>query len=160
MTTSRPLAHALLTAALLGLAPFAPAQAQAPAAPDSATTNAGADALYRQLGAQPGLLRLVDDFLARLLADPRMAPFFKDINHQHFKAQLVAQFCEVSGGPCQLKGPDMKTAHAGIDITKRDFNALVEVLQLSMATQGISFRTQNQLLARLAPMHRDIINTP
>lgn len=118
------------------------------------------DSLYQQLGGQPGLMTLMDDFMARLLADKRMNPFFKDVDHKHVKAQLVAQFCEVSGGPCKLKGPDMKKAHAGMDITKRDFNALVEVLQDSMSAQGIAFSTQNKLLAKLAPMHRDIINTP
>ena len=29
-----------------------------------------------------------------------------------------------------------------------------------MDAQGIGFGTQNKLLARLAPMHREIINTP
>jgi hemoglobin len=47
-----------------------------------------------------------------------------------------------------------------MDITRGDFNALVEVLQDTMDAQGIEFREQNRLLARLAPMHRDIINTP
>lgn len=137
----------LLCAALLGLTLKAHAQ---PAD----------DSLYRQLGGQPGLTALMDDFMTRLLADKRMSPFFKDVDHKHVKAQLVAQFCEVSGGPCKLKGPDMKKAHSGMDITKGDFNALVEVLQDSMSAQGIAFSTQNKLLARLAPMHRDIINTP
>jgi hemoglobin len=36
----------------------------------------------------------------------------------------------------------------------------VEVLQDTMDAQGIPFRDQNRLLARLAPMHREIINTP
>jgi hemoglobin len=118
------------------------------------------DALYQQLGAQPGLVKLVDDFMVRLLADPRMNPFFKDVDQAHVKAELVTQFCEVSGGPCRRKGPDMKQAHAGMDINKNNFNALVEVLQQAMEAQGIAFTTQNKLLARLAPMHRDIINTP
>jgi hemoglobin len=118
------------------------------------------DTLYQQLGAQPGLTRLMDDFMTRLLDDPRMNPFFKDVDHKHVKEQLVIQLCEVSGGPCQRKGPDMKTAHSGMDINKNNFNALVEVLQDSMDAQGIAFSTQNKLLAKLAPMHRDIINTP
>ena len=127
------------------------------AAPAAAQTD---DSLYQQLGGQAALLTLMDDFMTRLLADKRMGPFFKDVDHQHVKAQLVAQFCEVSGGPCKLKGPDMKKAHSGMDVTKGDFNALVEVLQQSMDAQGIGFGTQNKLLARLAPMHREIINTP
>jgi hemoglobin len=122
--------------------------------------TAADDTLYQQLGAQPGLTTLMDNFMTRLLADPRMNPFFKDVDHKHVKAELVTQLCEVSGGPCKRKGPDMKQAHAGMDINKNNFNALVEVLQQSMDAQGIAFSTQNRLLAKLAPMHRDIINTP
>ena len=118
----------------------------------------GNDALYQQLGGQAGLVKLMDDFMARLLADPRMNPFFKDVDQQHVKEQLVAQFCEVSGGPCKLKGPDMKRVHAGFDIDRAAFNALVEVLQQAMDAQGIPFGAQNRLLAQLAPMHRDIVN--
>ena len=118
------------------------------------------DALYQQLGGQSGLVKLMDDFMLRLLADARMNAFFKDTDQKHIKEELVAQFCEVSGGPCKRKGPDMKKAHAGIDVTKANFNALVEVLQQSMDAQGIAFGAQNRLLAKLAPMHRDIINTP
>jgi hemoglobin len=44
-----------------------------------------------------------------------------------------------------------------MEITKTDFNALVEVLQKSMDAQGVDFSSQNQLLAKLAPMHRDVI---
>lgn len=118
------------------------------------------DSLYQQLGGQPGLVKLMDDFMVRLLADKRMNPFFKEVDQAHVKEQLVVQFCEVSGGPCRRQGPDMRKAHDGMDIRKGDFNALVEVLQESMSAQGIGFGTQNKLLARLAPMHRDIINTP
>jgi len=125
-----------------------------------AAAAAADDALYRALGGQPGLVTLVDDFLPRLQADERLAIFFKDIDAPHFRAQLVAQFCEVAGGPCRLTGPDMKKAHSGFDIHKAQFNALVEVLQHSMEAQGIPFGTQNRLLARLAPMHRQIVNAP
>ena len=118
------------------------------------------DALYQQLGGQRGLVTLMDDFMVRLLADPRMNPFFKDTDQKHIKEELVAQFCEVSGGPCRRNGPDMKKAHSGIDVTKANFNALVEVLQQSMDAQGVPFAAQNRLLAKLAPMHREIINTP
>jgi hemoglobin len=118
------------------------------------------DMLYRQLGGQPGLVKLMDDFMVRLLADPRMYPFFKDTDQAHLKQQLVAQFCELSGGPCHRVGHDMTKVHAGVDITKADFNALVEVLQHSLDAQGIAFGTQNRLLAKLAPMHREIVNAP
>jgi hemoglobin len=50
----------------------------------------------------------------------------------------------------------MRTAHKGFDIGRDQFNALVEDLQKAMNEKGIPFRAQNKLLAKLAPLHRDI----
>ena len=86
-----------------------------------------------------------------------VTPHFKEANRKHVKEQLVEQFCQVTGGPCVYRGSDMKASHADLKIGRGDFNALVEVLQQAMDAQGIPFRAQNQLLAQLAPMHRDII---
>lgn len=113
--------------------------------------------LYQAFGEKAGLVTLMDDFMERLLADPRTGPHFKPANQQHVKEQLVEQFCALGGGPCVYQGADMKTAHAELDIRKSDFHALVEVLQRSMDAQGIPFARQNQMLALLAPMHRDTI---
>jgi hemoglobin len=124
------------------------------------STVASDDSLFRAFGGQRGLVVLMDDFMARLLADQRMNPFFKDTDQKHIKEQLVVQFCQVAGGPCKLAKPDMKKPHSGVDIAMADFNALVEVLQQSMDAQGIPFGVQNRLLAKLAPMHRDIVNVP
>ncbi len=115
------------------------------------------DALYQALGAKPGLEALMGVFVAGLKADSRIGVQFKDTKSSYLQEQLVDQFCVVSGGPCIYKGADMKTSHANMEITKSQFNALVEVLQVAMDKQGIAFATQNQLLARLAPMHRDVI---
>jgi hemoglobin len=122
-----------------------------------AQTSASSDQLYKSFGEKPGLVVLMDDFMTRLLADPRTGPHFKPANQQRVKEQLVEQFCALSGGPCVYKGADMKSSHANLDIKKSDFHALVEVLQQSMDAQGIAFREQNKMLALLAPMHRDII---
>lgn len=147
--TSTVLAIAMATSTWMAL----PAQAQT----NPMASAAASAPLYQALGEKAGLTALMDDFMARLLADPRTAPFFKPANQQHIKEMLVVQFCMVSGGPCTYKGVDMKTAHASMDITKGDFNALVEVLQQSMDATGIPFTAQNALLAKLAPMHRDVI---
>jgi hemoglobin len=123
----------------------------------SAQTMSSSSALYQAFGEKAGLVKLMDDFVPRLQADPRLAEAFKNANVVNLKSQLVNQICQVSGGPCEYKGPDMKVTHSSMDITKTDFNALVEVLQKSMDAQGIPFSNQNQLLAKLAPMHRDVI---
>ena len=115
------------------------------------------DQLYKAFGEKAGLVVLMDDFMVRLLADPRTGPHFQPANQQHVKEQLVEQFCALGGGPCVYKGADMKSSHANLEIKKSDFHALVEVLQVSMDAKGIPFRKQNDMLALLAPMHRDII---
>lgn len=147
--TTVPLLAATLifsATALLGAPAFAQTAAVAPS-----------ESLYIALGAKDGITRLTDDFVNRLKADPRLAAAFKDANEKNLKLMLAQQFCKVSGGPCVYEGADMKSAHSSMDITKTDFNALVEVLQVSMDANGIPFPAQNQLLARLAPMHHDVI---
>ncbi len=121
------------------------------------TSAAATDPLYVALGETTGITQLADDFVVRLKAHPRLANAFKDANAKHLKLMLAQQICKVSGGPCVYEGSDMKSAHAELDITRADFNALVEVLQTAMDARGIAFTAQNQLLARFAPMHRDII---
>ena len=152
----RTFARGLLSGAALLVAVAVPATGWGQAA--YVAPKPAGDALYRALGGQTGLVKLMDDFMQRLLVDPRMKPFFIDVDQPHVKEQLVAQFCEVSGGPCKLEGPNMKKVHDGFDINKGHFNAMVEVLQQAMDAQGIAFAAQNRLLAQLAPMHREIIN--
>lgn len=156
--TMKKLLLSITTAALGLLALPGFAQTSAVPAPMPAPVPVIAnDTLYKAFGEKPGLAKLVEDFHIRLLADPRTGPHFKPVNAQNIKEQLTDQFCKVTGGPCVYKGADMKSAHINLDINKSDFNALVEVLQLSMDAQGVGFGAQRQLLARLAPMHRDVI---
>lgn len=133
----------------------APAFAQTAAAP--AATTAAPAGLYQALGEKPGITRLVDDFVNRVVKDPRIGGHFKDTKPAALKESLTDQICQLSGGPCKYEGADMKSAHADMDINKGHFNALVEVLQSAMDAQGIPFAQQNRLLALLAPMHRDVI---
>jgi len=144
-----------LAIALSGLL-AAPAFAQTAAAPAATTTTTPAG-LYQALGEKPGITRLVDDFVNRVVKDPRIGSHFKDTKPAALKESLTDQICQLSGGPCKYEGADMKSAHADMDINKGHFNALVEVLQSAMDAQGIPFAQQNRLLALLAPMHRDVI---
>jgi hemoglobin len=116
------------------------------------------DSLYRSFGGKAGIRAVMDDLVPRLKADARIGAAFKDTNTQHLAAQLTEQLCQLAGGPCVYQGPDMKTAHEGMAIRRADFNALVEQLQAAMAARGIPFAAQNRMLARLAPMHRDVIS--
>lgn len=115
------------------------------------------DALYRAWGGKSGIRAVMDDFVPRLFDDPRTARFFKGVDRDNLVLQLTDQLCQQAGGPCVYKGKDMKLIHEDLDIRRGDFNALVEILQQSMDARGIPFAAQNGMLARLAPMHREII---
>lgn len=123
----------------------------------SAQAGSTEPAVLQAFGGTTGLAQLSDDFVNRLNADPRTAPFFKDVNLRNTKKQLADQFCAVLEGPCVYEGEPMKSSHAGLKIARKDFNALVELLQQAMEARGVPFAAQNQLLAKLAPMHRDVI---
>lgn len=140
----------LVVASVLSIAAGAQSAAPAPADPS----------VYQAFGERAGLVRLMDDFMRRIEADARLGPQFANSDKTRIKAQLVDQFCHETGGGCDYKGADMKSAHANLDIAKADFNRLVEVLQDAMDAQGVPFPAQRQLLARLAPMHRDVITVP
>ena len=148
----------LLLVALCAAFGTAAAAAQ-PAVPAASAVGVRSDdSLFRALGGEAGIAGIVDDFVPRLVADPRTGEFFKKANQAHLEQMLAQQFCAVSGGGCIYTGLPMQQAHRDMDISKGDFNALVEVLQASMDARQVPFMTQNRLLARLAPTHRDIIN--
>jgi hemoglobin len=124
----------------------------------SACASAPSETLYRQLGSAQGVAKIVDTFIVLLLADPLIKDTFKDTEMKRFRRTLNEQFCVVSDGPCTYTGDPMKEVHQGFEITNAGFNALVEDLQIAMERNNVPSRAQNKLLAKLAPMQRDIVN--
>ncbi|QCB48329.1 group 1 truncated hemoglobin [Hydrogenophaga sp. PAMC20947] len=157
-TLALSIAALLSTASSIAMAQTAAPQMPVPSAA-SAYPVAPAAGLYEAFGEEAGIRTLMADFVQRLRADARIGDQFKETNLANLAQQLGDQLCQLSGGPCVYKGPDMKTAHSNMDVTRAHFNALVEVLQQSMDARGIPFTRQNQMLALLAPMHRDVVNT-
>lgn len=115
------------------------------------------DPLYGALGGKPGITALIDDFVPRVGGDARIGRYFARTDLGELKKQLIDQFCVVAGGPCVYDGATMKKSHAELGIGKADFNRMVELLQRSMDAYSVPFADQNRLLARLAPMNRDIV---
>lgn len=116
------------------------------------------DSVYKAWGGKPGIRAVMEDFVPRLEADPRIGRFFRKEGRERLITMLTEQLCQESGGPCKYEGAPMGPVHASMNITKGDFNALVAVLQQSMDAKGVPFSAQNGMLARLAPMHREIIS--
>jgi len=138
------LRRALIAAATLGAAALSPYAAQADTS------------YYSEFGARPGMNAVVKDFLANVLADPRISAYFTNANIPVLDASLVNQFCMLEGGGCTFN-ENMKAIHQNLGVTQAAFNALAEDLQKSMMAHGVPLPAQNDLLAKLAPMEHDIV---
>ena len=127
-----------------------------------ADANAGAepmddDAVFRAFHGAEGVGRIVDGLLARSRTDPRTADVFAAVDMARLSRTLREQFCYILGGGCAYTGRDMASAHADLGLQAADMGTLVEHLQAAMDDEGVPFRAQNRLLARLAPMKRDVV---
>ncbi len=114
---------------------------------------------FEAFGGKAGLVKIMDDFMIGLVADPRTTQFFNNEKQAFVKAMLVEQMCELMNGGCKYPGRDMKSSHANMKVNREGFNALVEQFQFAMDKHKVPFSAQNKLLAKLAPMYRDIEST-
>lgn len=137
--------------------PASSAMVTPPALYASAPRDPALKPVFAEFGGKAGLVALVNDFMDNLMADPVTHPFFAPVDRVHIKKELVEQFCVILDGPCAYTGASMKSIHAGMGVTRAEFNALVVDLQKAMDKHHIPFRAQNKLLAKLAPMGHVII---
>jgi hemoglobin len=113
--------------------------------------------LYERLGGQSAIVAVVDDFVGNVAADNRINKFFARTDIPRLKRLLVEQICAGTGGPCTYTGRDMKTAHRGMGLTDTDFNSLVGDLVKTLNKFNVPAKEQNELLAILGPMKKDIV---
>lgn len=133
------------------VAPYAQSDANA-----AATPFAGAR-MWRAFHGQAGVDRIVDDLVARSVADPRISDIFKGQDLVRLRRTLKEQFCYILGGGCRYSGRTMRAAHTDMGVQQADMAALVENLQAAMRREHVGFGAQNRFLAKLAPMHRDVV---
>jgi hemoglobin len=122
--------------------------------------SAGARAdktLYESMGGEPALRSAVEHFADLVQTDDRINFTFAEADMSKFKKLIFEQLCNLSGGPCQYTGRDMRTSHTKLNINNAEFNALAEDLYMALDRAGIPYRLQNKLMALLAPMQHDIV---
>ena len=112
--------------------------------------------LYQQLGGESGIAAITDGLLDEIARDKRIVHHFADTDIERFRRLLAEQLCQLTGGPCVYSGGTMQESHTGFNISLADYDALVDGLIKVMQQQNISISAQNQLLALLAPMYKDI----
>lgn len=113
--------------------------------------------LYQRLGGEAGVEHIVDGVLYGIEHDQSIVHHFSDTDIPRFRRLLIEQFCELSGGPCKYTGASMQESHTGFQITQAHFDALVNHLITAMQQQKVAIEAQNEFLAMLAPMYKDVV---
>lgn len=113
--------------------------------------------LYDDLGGAPGIDAIVENFIQGIASDPEIFPYFADSHVSRFREKITEHFCHISDGPCTYTGDNMVDIHVGMEINENHFNRTVDLLYGAMEQENIPHRTQNRLIARLAPLRKDII---
>jgi hemoglobin len=114
--------------------------------------------LYERLGQEAGIRTAVDDFYARVVSDPELAPYFEGIDLPRLRRHQTALLSQVTGGPVEYSGRDLAAGHAGLGITPADFDRVVGHLVATLAALGVSPDDIGEVGAALSA-HRDDIVT-
>jgi hemoglobin len=113
--------------------------------------------IYQQLGGQPKVEEIVDNFITEIEFDPEMFEFFKDSDINRFREKLIEHLCLLTGGPCQYTGDNMQQVHGGMNITESTFNHGVDLFINAMTKADIPHPIQNKVLAVMIHTRGQII---
>lgn len=123
--------------------------------------------LYERLGGAEGIWKIVDDFIDRVLADPRVNWERKGVtsggvlgvgakrmewkatpeNAEVLKRHLAQFIAVTSGGPPDYDGRDVAQVHDGMEVTNTEFDAAIGALKASLDALGVATEEQKELLA-------------
>jgi hemoglobin len=128
------------------------------------TPPAAKPSLYERLGKEEAITKVVDDFVANVVADENI----KERHKKHFmegdvaglKKKLVEQIGEATGGPQKYTGKNMKDAHKGLEITNKDFDALVADLVKALDKNKVAEEDKGEIVKMLGTMRKDVVEKP
>lgn len=116
--------------------------------------------LYERLGGKAGLTRVVEEFVAIVGDDKRIAGFFSGADTVRLQRLLVEQLCQVTGGPCVYSGRPMAEVHGKMGLRKRHLDAFLGDLSTALDRNQIPAGDRQELLRILAAMEKDVIVPP
>ncbi len=126
------------------------------AAPQAAAT----DSLYKRLGGYDAIAAVSDDFLGRLAADPSLSRYFVGVSTDSLgklRQHVVNFLCKATGGPCLYTGRDMKTTHAGLKITEKDWTDMTKHLNATLDKFKVPDKERSEVLGAVAGLKADIV---
>jgi len=134
--------------------------------PSAMKDQDGARSLYERLGGEAAIKAVVDDFVGRAAANPKVNFTRKGTsaewtasaeNVARLKARLVQFISMATGGPHKYEGRAMKPVHAGMGITEAEFGALAGDLIASLDKFKVPQKEKDELIAIVASTKKDIV---
>src|SRR6266851_2066853 len=119
--------------------------------------------LYDRLGGVYSIATVVDDFIERLLvnntlnANPKIKEARTRVPKAGLKFHVTALVCEVTGGPCKYVGRTMKEAHAHLNITEAQWDAMVADFHKTLDKFKVPAKEQEELIAIVGSTKKDIV---
>ncbi len=110
------------------------------------------DRLYDEVGGTRTINELVRVFYDRVLADPRLAPFFPNTDMEALRAKQVMFLIMLLGRTRTFSGQDLTTAHAGAraqGLTDEHFDALLDHFEASLRELEVKEDFTREVLARI-----------
>ena len=121
--------------------------------------------LYERLGGVSAIAAVVDDFIDRIMDDPRLNanPKVDEAHHRvsraGFKYLVTEQVCWASGGPQQYTGRSMRESHSHLDITAGEWLSFLDDLQQTLDKFGVPGPEQQELFAIVNSTRGDIVTS-
>jgi len=122
--------------------------------------TASGKTLYQRLGGYDVIAAVVDDYMASMRTDPRMQRFRvgrSADSRARSRQLLIDQLCALAGGPCVYIGRDMKTSHAGLEITESEWEANMQYIVRALDRHEIPAREKAGFLELFERYKADIV---
>jgi hemoglobin len=122
--------------------------------------------LYERLGGVYAIAAVVDDFVDRIIDDPRINANAKVDEAHHrvsragFKYLVTEMVCWAAGGPQRYTGRTMRDSHAHLAITEGEWQAFLDDLHTTFAKFSVPAAEQAELLAIVGSTKQDIVGPP
>lgn len=121
--------------------------------------SADTPSLYERLGGEERIAALIPAFYARVLADPELAPFFKNTSLDQLHAMQRDFFTMATGGPIAYTGRPLAHVHHGRGITMKHFARFAEHLVETLTAMGVTQEEVDEVIERINPTANDITGT-
>ena len=119
--------------------------------------------LDERLGGVYIIATVVDDFIDRIMVDPRLNanPLVDEAHHRvppaGFKYLVTEMVCWAAGGPQKYSGKSMKDSHANLKITAKEWEAFLDDLQQTLDKFAVPAEEQAELKAIVNSTRSDIV---